>query len=263
MGGFRRSQRSNRQDRRRKNSGISDQIEFPGIMGLLQKNMRWFFIVGIVVLVASVGAPVIFSVLEDASSAEQERGQADASPIPSVAVTSTPDSEQIQRVYVSEPDQNLTSGVDYLAKITLADGGEVLIDLLEEDSPIYVNNFVFLSNNNFFDGLTFHRVIEGFVAQGGDPSGTGMGGPGYWLTEEYNQIYLDQEGLVSMAKSTNGVSGSQFFITLGPTPWLTGDFTVFGRVVSGMDVVRSIQIREPGGGQPPAAIMESVVIVKK
>ena len=126
-----------------------------------------------------------------------------------------------------------------------------------------VNNFVFLARNNFYDGLTFHRVIEGFVAQGGDPTGVGMGGSGYQLTEEFNDIYLDREGLLSMAKSPVGVSGSQFFITLGPTPWLTGDFTVFGEVVDGMDVAHDIQVREPGSGQPEAEVIARIEIVER
>jgi peptidylprolyl isomerase len=258
MGG---SRRSNRENRRRGNSGVATDIEFPGIMGVLQRNLKWFFVSGIVLLVASLGAPVIFSILDDLSDSDIEATTAEATA--EATMTNTPNSEEIQRTYAAAPEPNLVDGVDYTARIVLSDGSSILIDLLEQESPIYVNNFVFLAKNKFFDGLTFHRVIEGFVAQGGDPSGTGMGGPGYWLTQERNQIYLDTEGLVSMAKSARGVSGSQFFITLGPTPWLTGDFTVFGRVISGMDAVRSIQIREPGAGQPDAEIMKSVTIIEE
>ena len=92
---------------------------------------------------------------------------------------------------------------------------------------------------------------------------TGMTGSGYILTEEFNEIKLDSEGLLSMAKNSQGVSGSQFFITLGETPWLTGDFTVFGRVVEGMDIVHSIRAREPGTGQPLAEAIKNISIVEK
>jgi peptidylprolyl isomerase len=90
-----------------------------------------------------------------------------------------------------------------------------------------------------------------------------MSGSGYYLDEETNDIYLDREGLISMAKSPAGVSGSQFFITLAPTPWLTGDFTVFGEVIEGMDVVRSITVREPGPAQPAAEVIKTIKIVEK
>ena len=122
------------------------------------------------------------------------------------------------------------------------------------------NNFVFLARNNFFDGLTFHRVIPGFVAQGGDPTGGGAGGPGYDLEEETNDLPFDA-GVLSMAKS-NKVSGSQFFITLEPTPFLESEFTVFGRVIEGLDVARSLTAREASPGAPPAARILSIEITE-
>ncbi len=253
-----------RSDRRRSEKTKSPDIEFPGIMGVMQRNMRWLFIVGIVVLIASIGFPLLTSVL-DGGQNEPSTSVATESPTASPQAASTGDAAttEIQRRYDAEPEFGLTEGAGYSAIITMVGGGQFEIELLAEDSPGHVNNFVFLSRNKFFDGLTFHRVIADFVAQGGDPSGTGMSGPGYFLKEEFNSIYLDTEGLVAMAKSPRGVSGSQFFITLGPTPWLTGDFTVFGRISNGMDTVRNITVREPGTGQPPADVIESIAIIEK
>ena len=258
----RRDRRSNRSERRQSGKTSNEEIQFPGAMGWLQKNMKWFFVAGIVLLVASLGAPIFMSALgsdPDPQAVDKNTSEATVTSSPTSADAGT---DVITRRYQSAPPLALTEGTEYQALITLQDGDQILIDLLSEESPIYVNNFVFLASNDFFNGLTFHRVIEGFVAQGGDPDGTGLGGPGYWLEEEWNDIYLDRAGLVSMAKSVYGVSGSQFFITLGPTPWLTGDFTVFGRVADGMDVVQKIQIREPGAGQPPAEVIESITIIE-
>ena len=260
----RRGERRNRDNRRaadkmsRGQSG-SD-IEFPGFMGFLQKRMKSFFLAGIVLLVASLGFPIFTSLIGDSTPE-------DSTPEETPSATSTMTAQAsptIQRRYASEPELTIDKSINYEAVITLAEGDrKIRIELLADESPGYVNNFVFLSRNNFYDGLTFHRVIEGFVAQGGDPTGTGMGGAGYLLTEEFNDIRLDSEGLVSMAKSARGVDAAQFFITLGPTPWLTGDFTVFGRVVEGMDIVHSIRTREPGAGQPAAEVISTIMIVEK
>ena len=138
--------------------------------------------------------------------------------------------------------------------------GDIRVELLAEEAPGYVNNFVFLARNNFFDGLTFHRVLPGFVAQGGDPTGGGAGGPGYDLEEETNDLPFDA-GVLSMAKS-NRVSGSQFFITLAPTPHLEPGFTVFGRVIEGLDVARSLTAREAAPGAPPADRILSIEITE-
>jgi len=138
--------------------------------------------------------------------------------------------------------------------------GDIRVELLPGEAPGYVNNFVFLARNRFYDGLTFHRVLTGFVAQGGDPTGGGAGGPGYSLEEETNELPFDA-GVISMAKST-AVSGSQFFITLEPTPFLEPDFTVFGRVIEGLEVARSLTAREPGPGAPPADRIISIEIIE-
>ena len=128
------------------------------------------------------------------------------------------------------------------ATITLEKGGTITIEFFPEDAPKTVENFVTLAKKGFYDGLTFHRVVPGFVAQGGDPSGNGTGGPGYQIKAEFNkQKHL--RGTVAMARSQHSDSaGSQFYICFAPQPSLDGQYTVFGRVVTGMDLVDKIKI---------------------
>ncbi|MQC17681.1 MAG: peptidylprolyl isomerase [Chloroflexi bacterium] len=152
--------------------------------------------------------------------------------------------------------------MDYQAVIRLENGGEITIDLLEESAPLTVNNFVFLARNRFYEGLTFHRVLPGFVAQGGDPSGSGSGGPGYYLSGESNTLTFER-GALAMAKSAAGVSGSQFFITTGPTPHLNGDFMVFGWVTQGMGVVDELTPRNPElSDQPRGDVIAGIDIIE-
>lgn len=120
--------------------------------------------------------------------------------------------------------------------------GDIEIELFEDKTPITVKNFVDLANKGFYDGVIFHRVIDGFMIQGGDPDGTGMGGPGYTIEDEFLP-YLKFNGAGIFAMANTGMphtGGSQFFITLAETPWLNGHHTIFGKVIKGMDVVREI-----------------------
>lgn len=120
--------------------------------------------------------------------------------------------------------------------------GVIVLELYPEHAPVTVNNFVFLTNEGFYDGVTFHRVIANFMIQGGDPTGSGRGGPGYRFEDELRGNPLRHErGVISMANAGPDTNGSQFFITHGPQPHLDGRHTVFGRVVSGLDVVDAIQ----------------------
>jgi len=108
-----------------------------------------------------------------------------------------------------------------------------------------VNNFVFLAREKFYDGVTFHRVLEDFMAQGGDPTGTGAGGPGYEFPNEQSDLTFDKAGVVAMANAGIDTNGSQFFITFGPADALNGRYTIFGQVTEGMDVVNAITLRDP------------------
>ena len=133
----------------------------------------------------------------------------------------------------------------YLAKFTMAKGGEFTVQLYPDKAPITVNSFVFLAREGYFDGTTFHRVLEGFMAQGGDPTGDGTGGPGYTFVNEDSGLTFDKAGVVAMANAGRDTNGSQFFITFGPAPQLNGDYTIFGQVIEGMDVVNGITRRDP------------------
>ena len=147
--------------------------------------------------------------------------------------------------YDSAPPMTIDTSVTYLATVKMAKGGEFIIELYAEKSPITVNSFVFLAREGFFDGITFHRVLEDFMAQGGDPSGAGSGGPGYQFVNEDSDLTFDKAGVVAMANAGRDTNGSQFFITFQPTPQLNGGYTIFGQVIEGMDVVNGITRRDP------------------
>ncbi len=144
--------------------------------------------------------------------------------------------------------------------------GDIVIQLFADQAPLAVNSFVFLARQGWFDGVTFHRVIPGFVAQAGDPSGTGRGGPGYFFQNEVHaNLLFDKAGVVGMANSGPDTNGSQFFITYAPEPNLDGAYTVFGQVVAGMDVVESLTPRDPqtGADLPPGDKIISVTIEER
>ncbi|MCX7876089.1 MAG: peptidylprolyl isomerase [Melioribacteraceae bacterium] len=139
------------------------------------------------------------------------------------------------------PELTIDVNKNYNALIVTSKG-TIEIKLYPEYAPKTVNNFVFLANEGFYDGVTFHRVIEDFVIQGGDPTGTGRGGPGYKFEDEFNNNPLKHErGVISMANAGPNTNGSQFFITHSPQPHLNGRHTVFGKVINGLDVVDSIE----------------------
>ncbi|MCC5795080.1 MAG: peptidylprolyl isomerase [Chromatiales bacterium] len=137
----------------------------------------------------------------------------------------------------------MTIETDRTYKVTIETSrGNIELELFPEYAPLTVNNFVFLAREGFYDGVSFHRVISNFMIQGGDPTGTGRGGPGYRFEDEFEGNPLRHErGVISMANAGPGTNGSQFFITHGPQPHLDGRHTVFGKVVSGQDVVDSIR----------------------
>jgi len=130
--------------------------------------------------------------------------------------------------------------------------GNFVVELFADKAPQTVNNFVFLARDKFYDGVTFHRVIRDFMAQGGDPTGTGSGGPGYKFGDEFHPtLKHNGPGILSMANAGPGTNGSQFFITHVATPHLDNKHTVFGKVTQGMDVVLSIPERDPGRAAQP------------
>ena len=160
----------------------------------------------------------------------------------------------------SPPKMTIDEQNEYTAVIE-TDLGNIVLRLFANESPITVNNFVFLAQEGYYDGVMFHRVIHDFMVQGGDPTGTGSGGPGYMFGDEVNNgLKFDKPGLLAMANAGPGTNGSQFFITHVPTPHLTGNHTIFGEVIEGMDTVFAIPERNPQNAKDNGVIMSKVTI---
>ncbi|MFQ5557260.1 MAG: peptidylprolyl isomerase [Acidimicrobiales bacterium] len=164
-------------------------------------------------------------------------------------------------VYTAPPDLVIDTANTYEAVITTTKG-TMRITLFDDAAPVTVNNFVGLARDGFYDGVAFHRVIDDFMAQTGDPTGTGAGGPGYQFEDEFDpDLTFDRRGLVAMANAGPGTNGSQFFITFVPTPWLDGLHTIFGELLDGDDVLGRLLINDgrPGVG---ADLIESIEILE-
>jgi len=179
-----------------------------------------------------------------------------------LSVANPPESEK-PKSWSSPPDMQIDTAKSYEAVLSTAKG-VVRIELYDDLVPNTVNNFVFLARQGFYDGVTFHRVIPGFMAQTGDPTGEGSGGPGYEFADEIvPTLQHDGPGVVSMANAGANTNGSQFFITYTATPHLDGKHTVFGRVIAGMDVVESIAPRDPAPGAAPGDEIIAVTIIER
>lgn len=152
-----------------------------------------------------------------------------------------------KKTYSAAPPMTIDPKKSYTATITTP-RGDIVIKLRPDLAPQTVNSFVFLAREGFYDGLTWHRVLPNFMAQGGDPQGNGGGGPGYTVPGEFtDKVLFDKPGIVAMARPGNDVNGngSQFFITTAPYPSLNQQYTVFGEVTSGLDIVEGIPLRDP------------------
>lgn len=167
----------------------------------------------------------------------------------------------MSKQYDAPPAMAIDESKDYTATIKTA-LGDIVIQLYAKSAPATVNNFVFLANDGFYDGVTFHRVIKGFMVQTGDPTGSGRGGPGYRFDDEASALKLKHSGpgTLSMANAGPNTNGSQFFITHVPTPHLDGRHAVFGTVIKGMDVVNAIPERDPGRASAPGTVIETITI---
>ena len=164
-----------------------------------------------------------------------------ASPTPSPTASPAPATQPAARkTYSQPPPMIIDPNKQYKATIEMDKGGSMVLELFAKDVPKTVNNFVFLAREGFYDGTTFHRVIEGFMAQGGDPTGTGTGSPGYRFADEFTS-HKHGTGTLSMANAGANTNGSQFFITFAPQPHLDGKHSVFGQVIQGMDVLQKIK----------------------
>lgn len=166
--------------------------------------------------------------------------------------TPSPYLSESQQQAFTAPEEVLEPETDYAALI-ITNKGSMVVDLFEAQTPNTVNNFVFLGRHQYYDGIVFHRVLEDFMAQTGDPTGTGSGGPGYQFEDEIvEDLSHSSAGILSMANAGPGTNGSQFFITFTETPWLDGRHTVFGEVLEGMDVLDELQRIDPS--QPSAIV---------
>ena len=174
-----------------------------------------------------------------------------------------PESAALQ--YDAAPPMTIDTSKQYSATFKMANGGEFVVQLFDDQAPKTVNNFVFLARNGYYNGTTFHRVLDGFMAQGGDPTGTGSGGPGYQFEDEIDpSLTFDRPGLLAMANSGPNTNGSQFFITYDATPHLNGLHTIFGEVIEGMDVVNVITRRDPNQNPDfPGDAIETITITEE
>ena len=205
--------------------------------------------------------------ISDNSAPTEVANDADNGNVAEFPTAALPFSEGCQKSdetqFPDGPETIIDTSRAYVATITMATGGEIVLELFS-DTPITTNNFVFLACKGYYDGVTFHRVIPGFMAQGGDPTGTGRGGPGYSIPDEDDGDHPMDAGVISMAKAGPNTTGSQFFITYTPQLQLEPDFTVFGKVTSGMDVVKAITERDPQDpSAAPGDAMQTITIEER
>ncbi len=189
-----------------------------------------------------------------------------ATSTPAQAATAPPAAQKTRtggkKTYSAAPPMTIDTSKKYTATIKM-DIGEIVIDLYAKDAPETVNSFVFLARDHFYDGVTFHRVVPGFVAQAGDPDGTGRGGPGYTVKDEVNS-HKFLEGSVGMAKTAAPNSaGSQWFIDYTPQPSLDGKYTVFGQLIKGRDVLDKITPRDPQSATQPGTVIKTIEIAEQ
>jgi cyclophilin family peptidyl-prolyl cis-trans isomerase len=194
---------------------------------------NWWAMLGTIVVLAII---VIISISQQARPATAPGAAPTSGAIPSTVGP---------KRYSAAPPMLIDVKKKYTALVKMATGGEFNIELYADKAPLTVNSFVFLAREKFFNGVTFHRVLDGFMAQGGDPTGTGGGGPGYQFKNEDSDLKFDRVGVVAMANAGKDTNGSQFFITFVPTPQLNGGYTIFGQIVKGMEVVNGIKRRDP------------------
>ena len=213
-----------------------------------RQNLNIQVIAGVIIVVIAVA--IIWFVASSRKPAAQSTAQTPVTPA------------NLQ--YSSAPAMQIDKSKQYFATVKMAKGGEFVIQLYPDKAPITVNSFVFLARQGFFNGVTFHRVLDGFMAQGGDPTGMGTGGPGYQFVNEDNDLKFDKAGVVAMANAGRDTNGSQFFITFGAQDQLNGGYTIFGQVISGMDVVNGLTRRDPQQNPTfPGDAIASITISEK
>lgn len=185
---------------------------------------------------------------EDAASGDTGAATAETVARPDeVAEGGASDIQPVERnsMYSAPPEMGIDPSKYYYATFK-TEKGDIRAQLFAARAPLTVNNFVFLANEGFYNDTSFHRVLADFMAQAGDPTGTGTGGPGYQFADEFDpSLSFDRAGLLAMANGGPGTNGSQFFITFAPTEWLNNRHTIFGEVIEGMDVLNALTLRDP------------------
>ena len=193
-----------------------------------------------------------------------------ATPLPTAAGVITPTPKLLRqggrtiKQFGQPPLFTIDTSAQYTATVR-TNNGPFTLELFASQAPVTVNNFVFLARDGFYNGVSFHRVIEGFMIQGGDPTGTGAGNPGYNFEDEIlPSLVFDQAGVLAMANSGPNTNGSQFFITVAPTPSLNGGYTIFGRLVAGQDIINTISTVATDARDRPLdpVIIRNIVITK-
>lgn len=219
-----------------------------------QKGLN-LWVIGVVVVIALIIVLIVVSQTPKSSSPGATLPSEPSGGVPTLIGT---------KQYSSAPPMLIDTSKQYTATVKLTKGGEFVIQLYADKAPITVNSFVFLARQGYFDGVTFHRVLPGFMAQGGDPTGTGRGNPGYSFVNEDSDLKFDKAGVVAMANGGRDTNGSQFFIMFGPDSQLDGDYTIFGQVISGTDVVNAISLRDPDKAPTtPGDAIESITITEE
>jgi cyclophilin family peptidyl-prolyl cis-trans isomerase len=223
-------------------------------------RQRNLIIGGVLVALAAVVVLAFFLTRDNADEPPVAAGTEITGERPLAAI----DPAERNEYYSEPPAMTIDTARDYQAVIRMEDGGEMRVQLFDDEAPETVNNFVFLANQGFYDGTTFHRVLSDFMAQGGDPTGTGAGGPGYAFADEIdNDQSFDRRGLLAMANSGADTNGSQFFITFAPATHLDGAHTIFGELFEGDDVLSDITLRDPETAAEPGDTIAEIVIFEE
>ena len=236
------------------NPGSADAIHVKRSGVFRYLNYTTFAIIGAI----AIGAGVLIGAFyqggrPDRGDDGNVRGEGVVRSTPQAGETPTSGASGNIKTYAAPPELTIDTAKRYVATIE-TDKGEVKVELLDDEAPATVNNFVFLAKDGYYNGVTFHRVIPEFVAQAGDPTGTGIGGPGYSLPVEQTDQHF-AAGVLAMAKPQDAGSdnnGSQFFFMLREEPTFDGKFTAFGRVIEGMDVLEQLTARDPQQEEAPA-----------
>ena len=229
--------------------------------GAPAKTPKWWWIAGSAGVVILIIIGVVLALNAGGRATPEATPVAEAPPPANLNMPANP----VERngMYAAPPPLTIDPAKQYIATIE-TEKGNIVAELYADRVPNTVNNFVFLAREGFYDNTTFHRVITDFMAQAGDPTGTGMGGPGYQFADEFDPTLThDGPGILSMANAGPGTNGSQFFITYAATPWLDGGHSVFGRVTEGLDVLYSISLRDPQRAATPGDLIRTIRIEER